>query len=233
MLKRIIIYASVLIILIGALFVGNAFLKTCKDKSAQDVILQQSQNLNNIVETNKEQSSAKNEAVSAQTAVFEKNHTFDKSSNDDLPAKVFSENKNTDNPKKADVPDDGLTCILSVNCSSVLENMHNLKENKKDIIPKDGIILKEVKVDFFPDESVFDVLQRELKNNNIHFEFVKTPTYNSVYIEGIANLYEFDCGELSGWLYKVNGIKPTYGSSQYKLSDNDKIEFFYSCNMFE
>ena len=54
--------------------------------------------------------------------------------------------------------------------------------------------------------------------------------YNSVYIKGIANLYEFDCGELSGWFYKVNGEKPNFGCSQYKLKDDDKVEWVYTCN---
>lgn len=35
-----------------------------------------------------------------------------------------------------------------------------------------------------------------------------TPAYNSAYIEGIGNLYEFDCGNLSGWMYSVNGVWP-------------------------
>ena len=32
--------------------------------------------------------------------------------------------------------------------------------------------------------------------------------YNSYYVEGIGNLYEFDCGSESGWMYKVNGWFP-------------------------
>ena len=55
--------------------------------------------------------------------------------------------------------------------------------------------------------------------------------YNSVYIEGIGNLYEFDCGELSGWLYKVNGKTPGCGCSQYTLKDGDVVEFMYSCSL--
>ncbi len=39
--------------------------------------------------------------------------------------------------------------------------------------------------------------------------------YNSYYVEGIGNLYEFDCGKESGWMYKVNGRFPNYGCSSY------------------
>lgn len=136
-------------------------------------------------------------------------------------------------PELNDNTNDALTCRLSVSCKSVLENYDMLKDSKKEIIPEDGVIFKEKTVEFFTGESVFDVVYREMKSNKIHFEFVKTPMYNSVYIEGIANLYEFDCGNYSGWQYRVNGEKPTYGCSQYTLSNGDEIEIFYSCNLFE
>ena len=70
-----------------------------------------------------------------------------------------------------------------------------------------------------------------MKRNKIHMEFVNTPIYNSAYIEGIANLYEFDCGELSGWMYKVNGWFPNYGCSRYQLKDGDRVECVYSCDL--
>lgn len=212
MLKRIIISLCVVLVLICAVFAGNAVLKTYQSDSRQSTVLTEQ----------KENSLKQSEISTPEVKVTEETVI---NNIDEQKEEIIQEEEN--------VEDDRLTCTLYVHCSSVLENIHKLKENKKDLIPKDGIILKEIKVEFFPDESVFDVLHRELKNNNIHFEFVKTPAYNSAYIEGIANLYEFDCGELSGWLYKVNGIKPTYGSSQYKVKNNDKIEFFYSCDMFK
>jgi len=71
-----------------------------------------------------------------------------------------------------------------------------------------------------------------MTKNNIHFEFVKTPAYNSVYIEGIGNLYEFDLGDTSGWLYSVNGIEPRYGCSDYILKNGDRVEFWYSTKLY-
>ena len=54
-----------------------------------------------------------------------------------------------------------------------------------------------------------------------------TAVYNSAYIEGIGNLYEFDCGERSGWKYSVNGEVPRVGCSGVKVKPSDKIVFFY------
>ena len=56
-----------------------------------------------------------------------------------------------------------------------------------------------------------------------------TPGYGSSYVEGIANLYEFDCGEQSGWLYLVNGWSPNYTSDCYLLSDGDAVTWYYTC----
>lgn len=55
--------------------------------------------------------------------------------------------------------------------------------------------------------------------------------YNSVYVEGINHLYEFSAGELSGWMYKVNGVYPNYGCSQYVLKDGDVIEWNYTVDL--
>lgn len=125
------------------------------------------------------------------------------------------------------------TCIFSIECGKVLlpENIKKLKSAKFDIVPAGGVIFAERAVTFYEGESVFDILLRETKNNKIHMEFVNTPIYNSAYIEGIANLYEFDCGELSGWIYSVNGWFPNYGSSRYQVQDGDVIEWHFTCDL--
>lgn len=124
-----------------------------------------------------------------------------------------------------------LTATLSVSAATILDNMDIFDKDKLEVLPADGIIYKAQKVTFYEGESVFDVLLREMKKNKIHMEFSMTPIYNSNYIEGINNLYEFDAGELSGWMYKVNGWFPNYGSSRYKLKDGDVIEWVYTCDL--
>lgn len=134
-------------------------------------------------------------------------------------------------PQNAVKKEKELTCTLSVRCDTILQNIAWLDSEKVDIVPKDGIIFAEKTVAFCEGESVFDLLVREMKQNKIHMEFEHTPIYNSAYIEGIANLYEFDCGELSGWMYKVNDWFPNYGCSRYQLKAGDRVEWVYTCNL--
>ena len=68
---------------------------------------------------------------------------------------------------------------------------------------------------------------RNIDRKKIHIDFVYTPMYNSVYIKGINNLYEKDCGACSGWVYTVNGQTTDCGASAYKLKDGDEIQWTY------
>ena len=126
--------------------------------------------------------------------------------------------------------DTAYTCTFSIECSTILNNLSMLEPEKLEMVPFDGVILSEITVVFHEGESVFDVLQRVCIENNIHMEASWTPMYNSAYIEGIHNLYEFDCGALSGWMYKVNGWYPNYGCSRYQLQDGDVVEWRFTCD---
>ena len=121
------------------------------------------------------------------------------------------------------------TCTISITCKTILDNMDKVKESKKGIVPSDGIILDTTTVTFSEGESVFNVLQRTCRERGIHMESSWTPIYNSAYVEGIANLYEFDVGSQSGWMYKVNGWFPNYGCSRYALQQGDEICWMYTC----
>ena len=134
-------------------------------------------------------------------------------------------------PQDVTIGSTAYTCTISISCSAILNNMDLCDPAKKDLVPADGWILKPVTVTFYEGESVFNLLRRVCKQQKIHMEFENTPIYNSAYIEGIHNLYEFDVGELSGWMYKVNEWFPNYGCSRYALKDGDVICWVYTCDL--
>ena len=121
-------------------------------------------------------------------------------------------------------------CTLEIRCDTLLKNLDRLSPGKAELVPQDGVLLEKTTVTFEPGETVFDVLRRCLRQQNIHYEYVDAQAYGTTYIEGIGNLYEFDCGEQSGWLYFVNGISPGLGCSVYTVANGDEILFAYSCD---
>lgn len=120
------------------------------------------------------------------------------------------------------------SCIFTIDCRSILENMDKLDKDKHSLVPADGVIFSG-NVGFNEGESVYDILRRVCSENNIQLEAAYTPAFGSSYIEGINNLYEFDCGSASGWVYKVNGSSPDKGCSSYLPKNGDSIEFCYNC----
>lgn len=122
------------------------------------------------------------------------------------------------------------TCTIQIRCDTILDNMQNLTPGKNAYVPSNGIILATSTVQFVEGETAFDVLKRACSYAGIQIEYSWTPLYGSYYVEGINHLYEFDCGSESGWMYKVNGWFPNYGSSSYTLEDGDVMVWCYTCN---
>lgn len=163
-------------------------------------------------------------SIKSSSTASKKSTPSNNSQQSQKPKPVEPENATIDKTKT-------LKCTLSIRCDEILKNMDLLNKNKVSLVPKNGIIYQEKTIVFSKGESVFDVLLRETKKSRIHMEFESVPLYNSNYIEGINNLYEFDCGEGSGWMYKINGWFPNYGASRYQLKDGDKIEWHYTLDL--
>ena len=121
-----------------------------------------------------------------------------------------------------------LACTFLITCETALESA-DLDDAVRAVLPEDGVILQR-NAAFEEGESVFDVLQRVCREADVQMEFSMTPVYQSAYIEGIGNLYEFDCGPGSGWMYSVNGDYPNYGCSRYTLQDGDAVAWHYTCD---
>ena len=138
----------------------------------------------------------------------------------------------TNSANVKDANGDGkLTCTLEVRCDTLLGKLDQMTKEKAALVPENGILLETVEVEFAGGESVFDVFRKVLREEKIHFEYVDASAYDSVYIEGIGNIYEFDCGPQSGWMFSVNGIYPGLGCSAYTLADGDVIVFNYTCDL--
>ena len=123
-----------------------------------------------------------------------------------------------------------ITCTIQIRCDRILENKDKIREAVWKYVPANGTVLADTTVHIEKGSSAYDLLSQVCKAKGIAVDADYTPMYKSYYVRGIANLYEFDAGEMSGWIYKVNGKAPNKGASAYKLADGDKISWGYTCD---
>lgn len=71
-------------------------------------------------------------------------------------------------------------------------------------------------------ESVFDLLSR----SGVEVESGKS--FLGVYVSAIGGLREKACGGTSGWVYEVNGARPSASCDQYVPKQGDIIVWRYS-----
>lgn len=121
-----------------------------------------------------------------------------------------------------------VTATISIECKSILDNMDNLAKGHESYVPSDGVILDEYTATYNKKTTAYDLLSDACKENNISVSSEKTSF--GMYVSGINNLDEFDCGQQSGWTYYVNGKMPNVASSAYKLKNGDKVVFSYTCS---
>ena len=132
---------------------------------------------------------------------------------------------------------------ISIRCDTVLDKLSSTEEGSEhgtealqsnlSHIPSDGAILDTVELDIGENQTVYELLIDAAKTYGIQVENSGVNGQNSsmAYIKGINYLYEFDFGELSGWMYKVNGQTPSVGCGEYHLSPNDRVEWVYTCDL--
>lgn len=114
---------------------------------------------------------------------------------------------------------------VSIDCKTILNNMNDLEEQYKQYVPSNGIILSSKKVKISEGDTVFDVITKVTKMNKIQM------SQNAGYIQSIHNLPEKKFKGSGGWMYGVNGSYADKGSKDYKLKNNDKVEWRYTCYM--
>ena len=138
---------------------------------------------------------------------------------------------------------EGITCFVEIDCRNAKKNLSSLKKGKEAFVPKNGYILKKTAVNLPKGATAFDALKKACgenvctdnckycQKNGIQLESSFTPAYQSYYVEGIHQLYEKDCGSLSGWMYSVDGVFPDVSSSAFELKGNETISFVYTASM--
>ena len=123
-----------------------------------------------------------------------------------------------------DDTDGEFTVTMSISCDTIKD-----REKVNSYIPDDGVILDKTEFRASEGDTVYDILM--LANKKYGIPIDNTGAQGAAYIAGINYLYEFDYGDLSGWMYRVNGVLPEVGCQSYTVSDGDEIEWLYTTNI--
>lgn len=206
-----------------------------KDNSSQNTSNSQKSNTKNGNNDNNQKSSIQNRSNGNIQNSSQSSSDGNGSKNGDKsgkPHKNTAEPVPTKKPQPTPAPEGKQRlCTISIDCLTILDNMDKLNSAKKPFVPENGIILPETSVTFQQGDTVFDILSRVCREREIHMEASYTPLYGTYYVEGIHQLYEFDCGkDMSGWKYFVNGVSVNYSCSKYKVKAGDTICWSYTCD---
>lgn len=117
-----------------------------------------------------------------------------------------------------------ITVSVEINCVTIA--------GSRDYLPADGVILEETEISVSEGASAFDVLKEAARIYGIPIEYEGTAASDEfAYIEGISYLYEYDFGELSGWVFLVNGEAPDTGCGSCRVVEGDKIGWYYTTEL--
>lgn len=225
------------VILIISIFAGCSAQKAETDSIKDDTTITQtvsaeteqtSQKGNESETTDKQvedttDKTAESNSASSASKEKEKEKTTSKSSS---AAKTTQKKTTPTTAKTTKKPESTVsTCTLTIECTAVLDNMSSLKAGHEKYVPDDGYILSNKKMTVSKGDTVYDVLKEACSENGIRLT-ASNSTFG-IYVSGINNIDEKDCGKNSGWTYWVNGNMPMVTCGKYTVNNGDEIKFSY------
>lgn len=205
-----------------------------KPDSVADLYKKGTENLKKQMEATSEDPEEEHASDEKATTDTDKKPTVKK---DDDSQKSDDDNKSQDNqntpaqdtkqPEESDQKGDTVT--LTIRCDTAVNNGMHLESKWAGIVPASGCILDTTTFEINDGDTVFDVLCQARDKFKLHMQYKGAGS--GIYVEGINNLYEFDGGRWSGWMYCVNDWYPNYGCGVYYLQPGDVIEWNYTCDL--
>ncbi len=122
---------------------------------------------------------------------------------------------------------DGIAVTVVAECREALGSPE--KAQVQTELPADGYIIARAEVTVPSGSTAFDALIEAAKEQGGTVDHSRSAM--GAYVSGIGRLYEFDYGSESGWLYYVNGERPSVASSAYTLADGDEVRFSYTTHL--
>lgn len=117
------------------------------------------------------------------------------------------------------------------------KQVENPKEEKNTIVHSivistetNEVPLPPTELEIVDGDTVLEALIAITMKYGIHMDY-RGGRGATAYIQGMGNVYEFDRGQGSGWMYRVNGVFPDRGAGVVPLCGGDRVEWLYTTNL--
>ena len=120
------------------------------------------------------------------------------------------------------------TATLTVSCENLLGD-ERADDGLRAAVPDDGLLVPPTEVTVLEGDTAFTLLERVCAERGLALDVQRG--LSGVYVQGIGGVREFDCGALSGWLFRINGEIRSTDSGSVVLQDGDVLEFLYTCEL--
>lgn len=120
-----------------------------------------------------------------------------------------------------------MRAVVSADCGAILGRAGDAAPGV--ILPEGGKVIPRSEVMLPEGATAFDALIAVARERRVTVDY--TGSGFGVYVKGIGGLYEFSFGEMSGWMYRVNGEFPEMSASEYTLHEGDVVEFLYTTDL--
>ena len=137
---------------------------------------------------------------------------------------LLTDFQSTESHRQPAKTDGDISVTLTIRCDTIKDHA-----DENEFVPADGIILDVTTFYAEQGDTVYDILEQAVSARNIPMD--NRGSRGAAYIAGLNALYEFQYGDLSGWMYRVNGAFPDVGCQSYTVSDGDRIEWLYTTNI--
>ncbi|GGB43853.1 hypothetical protein GCM10011409_21800 [Lentibacillus populi] len=208
--------------------------KPKKSPSAKDEEKQETKPSNSDDKSSSDDSTLSNQKNTGEKS----NHVVNKNSSSNTDEEADKNKTKTNKTNKKPDKEETKKSESSKNRSSKTSKPNENKEpeTNKDTIVYSIVIsgsevpLPPTEIEITNEDTVLEALIQITKQKKIQMDY-RGGQGATAYVEGIDNVYEFDRGQGSGWMYRINGVFPDRGAGVVPVCDGDRVEWLYTTNL--
>lgn len=129
--------------------------------------------------------------------------------------------------KTATKDENSVSCTFTINASLAAKN-EELDKDVAALLKDDGMLANAKSITVKKGTNAGDAFKAFCKENNIVLN--SEDGEYGLFVKGIGGLDNGACGEMSYWLFKVNGEFSDVGAGSVTVNEGDAFEWIFTCD---